>query len=118
MKDAQVILKNCTYAIDAKYHYDVMRGGFIWDDELPSRDKECTGFFQGILLISKVIAYRASLTLGEPIEEYEQEWLDLQAVVPNWPGFREERIYGRIERELRVVKRKEEKCFEDIDLEI
>jgi hypothetical protein len=117
IEEAPTILLHCHYQEDATHSYDVMRGGFVWKDEMPDQDRDRKGFVQAIFLLSKVIAYRASLTLGDPRAEYADEWNALKRLVPSWPEFREERIYGRIERELRIVKRREEQCLERLERE-
>lgn len=114
---AQQILKDCVYDPNAVRRYDLMRGGFVWSDEMPANTfKEKV---QGILLLAKVIAYRASLTLGEPRQEFESEWNDLKETIPAWPGFREERIHNnQIKRDLMAEDKKTERCIARIEKEL
>ena len=112
IEDAPEILRHCHYTEHASHVYDILRGGFIWEDEFPNEKSDLRGFLQSIALLSKVIAYRASLTLGEPNPAYENEWNTLKRLLPSWPGFREERIYGTIERELRLIRKQEKKCLQ------
>lgn len=109
------VLNGCVYDENATRSYDIMRGGFIWSDELPGSKKNQKMFVRGIFLLAKVIAYRASLTARNPRNEFEEEWSTLKSVYPSWPGFREERIYGQIERDYEAVKKKEERCFRSDD---
>ena len=114
IKQAKKILKKCTCSETANHNYDIFRGGFVWDDEMPNSDTDYEDFDKSIIILARVIAYRASLTLGEPQKRYEKDWLELKRNIPSWPGFREERIYGKIERELRIVKKQEEKCLKQL----
>jgi hypothetical protein len=66
-------------------------------------------------ILGPAIAYRASLTLGEPAKEYESSWVMLKSIIPDWPGFRDDRIYGVVERQLRAHKSLERKCLSEID---
>ena len=106
------ILGDCSYDPSAPRSYDIMRGGFVWDDELPSAN------IGAILLLSEVIAYRASLTLGQPDSEHEAAWNELSMILPSWPGFRHVRIYGQVERDLRAVKLREDRCLAKLEKEI
>jgi hypothetical protein len=104
---AQHILKDCVHDPNALRHYDLMRGGFVWSDEMPSEAR-----LAAILLLAKVIAYRASLTLGKPRQEFEGEWNDLKEAVPTWPGFREERISDNlVKRDLMAEDKKTDRCI-------
>jgi hypothetical protein len=42
----------------------------------------------------------------------------LQAALPSWPGFRDERVFGSVERDLKAVKLKEDRCFERREKEL
>ena len=92
-----------------------MRGGLVWDDEFPTSYANGWEHFRAIQILAPVIAYRASLTLGEPKKECEADWIKLKSIIPDWPGFREDRIYGDVERHLRAHKRLERKCLSEID---
>lgn len=116
MNEDQVlaVLKDCEFFEGAERRYDVMRGGFVWSDEMPSRGSGLKENIMAIHVLARVIAYRASLTTGSPNEECRVEWEELRRILPNWPGFREERIYGQVKRDLKAVKLKEEKCLKDL----
>ena len=115
MNKAKEILSGLIYDPNAKRSYDLMRGGFIWSDELPSRDNDYESYLKSIFLLANVIAYRASLTLGKPREKLKQSWDQLKQEVPDWPGFNIERITGINIRDLKAVKLKEEKCLNSLD---
>jgi|GEM_PF-5853071 len=87
-----------------------MRGGFIWEDEFPTR--ESGNFLRAILLLSRVVAYRASLTLEDPNATYESDWCQLEDAVPSWPGFRKERIHGQVARDLKAALLRQGRCLD------
>ena len=118
MTQAQEILSGLIYDPEATRSYDIMRGGFVWSDEVPCREKEYAKFLKSIFLLSKVIAYRASLTLSEPREEFKGSWDELFKEVPEWPGFRPERCEGVNIRDLKAVKLKEAKGLKDLEKEL
>ncbi len=103
------ILEGCKYDPSADRSYDMMRGGFVWTDELPARDSG--RYLAAIALLAKVIAYRGSLTLGEPRDEYRKEWEYLMEVLPDWPGFRLDRWKGAVERDLRAAEIRATRCL-------
>lgn len=108
-KAAKRVLGACRYDPAAGRSYDILRGGFVWNDELPPYDS--ADHLAGIFILARVIAYRASLTLARPNSKYESEWTELRAALPSWPGFRQERIHGQVERDLRAAKLREDRCL-------
>lgn len=118
MQDIEAIkerLKDCQYNPDAKATYDLMAGGLLWSDE--GSPNETHGALRACLYLRGVIAYRASLSQGEPRIELEEDWNALKAAVPGWPGFREDRVYGHGQRLLRIHKYKEARALKRLDLE-
>ena len=103
------VLKKCVYDENATRYYDIFRGGFVWTDETPGQSENKIWLGYGVLV--EIIAYRASLTAGKPRLEFEEYWYELKSVCPSWPGFREERIYGKIVRDYKAVKLKEDRCL-------
>ena len=103
-------LKECRYDPEAASTYDIMAGGLVWSDEAPSPESGGSALRAAVYL-RKVIAYRASLSLGEPRTELEEDWNELKKHVPDWPGFKDERIYGRAQRLLKIHKYKEAKLL-------
>ena len=105
------LLSGCRYDPDAERIYDIMRGGFLWRDELPARDSDEYG--KAASLLTPITAYRASLSQGEPRKEYEREWRELKSKLPSWPGFREERIYAhQVRRDIRAIRLKEHRYLQ------
>lgn len=115
-KAAKRILGECRYDPAADRSYDVLRGGFVWDDEVPPQDSE--DYFRAIIILAPAIAYRASVTLGQPVRKHESEWRQLRKAVPSWPGFRQERIFGNVERALRAAKLWEERCLARVEADL
>jgi hypothetical protein len=105
------LLAACQYNSAAASTYDVMAGGLIWDDEVPSPVDRASNLRASVYLRS-VIAYRASLSLNAPRVELENDWKELKRLLPSWPGFRDDRIYGQAQRLLKIHKYKEAKIFD------
>lgn len=98
------LLKRCEFDSSATRHFDAFGACFIWSDEVP-RPGLAGEKLPTILLLPRlreVSAYRASLSFNSPRVEFEHQWNELKKNVPTWPGFREERIYGEIERVLKI----------------
>ena len=110
---ATAILRRCVHDHGAVRRYDLLRGGFLWSDELPVC--AASELNSVIAILAPVIAYRASLTLGQPHSRYEADWNALQAAGPSWPGFRHERIFGSVERDLRAAKLREARCIANLE---
>ncbi|MGJ8653738.1 MAG: hypothetical protein ACSHX8_10730 [Opitutaceae bacterium] len=101
---------------NATHQYDIMRGGFIWTDEMPDYVSGRKGFLSCLMLLAKPIAHRSEMTLEKEIFRFEKEWNELRRECPDWPGFREERTHDeRIKRELRAIKYKEDKCLDELE---
>lgn len=98
------LLKHCEFDPNATRHFDAFIACFIWSDEVPAPSIADEVRPMIILLpkLREIGAYRASLSLNSPRVEYEHQWNELKKNVPTWPGFREERIYGEIERRLKI----------------
>ena len=113
------VLGECEYSPDADRFYDILRGGLVWDDELPDREADRAKHLRGIRMLVGVIAHRSDLTLGNsrPERGYEADWNKLKEIFPDWPGFREERIYGKIERTLRAIRKKEDRVLSQAEAE-
>lgn len=112
------LLKMCQYDSAAVCSYDIMAGGLVWADEVPSPTDRGLNLRVSVYLRS-VIAYRASLSLNQPRLELENDWNELKKLLPHWPGFKEERIYGEAQRILKIHKYKETKrlgqVLDDLD---
>ena len=117
IEDIKKYLERCCYRAEAKASYDIMAGGLIWDDEIPNREV-CEDFLKVALYLRPIIAYRASLTLGKERKEFEELWSESKKLIPEWPGFREERIFGESKRILKIHKYKESKVLQSLEDEL
>lgn len=108
------VLRHCTYDPKAERIYDIMRGGFLWFDEVPPRE-EHENHRTGIRCVVELLAYRASLSLKEPNPQWEQSWQSVKSALPEWPGFRTDRIYGQVQRDLRAAILLQERCLDRLD---
>lgn len=69
-----------------KVFYELMSGGLVWTDETrASTPREVKNSLR------LVFAYRTSLMLGEPREEFKHVWDQCLELFPRWVGFRPER---------------------------
>lgn len=107
------LLKMCQYDSAAICTYDIMAGGLVWTDEVPNPSDRGLNLRVSVYLRT-VIAYRASLSLNQPRLELENNWNELKKLLPNWPGFKEDRIYGEAQRILKIHKYKETKLLDQV----
>lgn len=82
---------------------ELMSGGFMYSDEMPA-----PWYFDphhGRYAFRLLVAYRASVIRGHPVEYLKPLWVEVQRRCPHWPGFRPERsdpaLREDLERELR-----------------
>lgn len=109
------VLDGMTFDPKAKGSYECLSGGLIWPDEFPSiSSPEWASVALGYVY-RFLIAYRASLTLGEERAEFRAVWEQVKTLAPNWPGLRPERREGRALRQLRVAKQRTEKCLDALE---
>lgn len=62
-----------------------------------------------------LLAYRASVTLGEERAEFRPVWEQVTRHAPNWPGLRPERQGEQSSRRLRAALRRQEKCLSELE---
>ncbi len=99
--EPHVLLRLDSLAADpaATVGYEYLTGGLVWSDELP-RDVEGQRIVVRSGAFKRVLAYRASLTLGEERTEFRLYWDQLERGAPNWPGLRAERRGAEARRQL------------------
>jgi hypothetical protein len=91
----------------ARGQFEYLSGGLIWPDEFPAFGATvCRGD-----AFRYLIAFRASITLGEERDEFRPVWEQVVRHAPHWPGLRPERWGGPAVRRLRAALRIQEKCF-------
>ena len=97
------VLRMARFDPSAGPSFELFSGSFIWDDEnymelaLLCNEMKCRACIEAV-------AFRSSLILGRPNEEFRGSWEELKQVCPEWPGFRAERqsesLRAELEREL------------------
>jgi len=69
-----------------KVFYELMSGGLVWTDETrPGTPWEVTNSLR------LIVAYRTSLMIDEPRDEFKGIWKESLQLFPDWIGFREDR---------------------------
>jgi hypothetical protein len=84
-------LRECVFDPDAFVGYELLSGAVHWSDE------RFSDFYRvcragGADYAKELFAYRTSLLVGRPREEYQFVWDEVRARCPEWIGFRPERI--------------------------
>lgn len=97
-----------------KVFYELMSGGLVWTDETHgSTPREVKNSLRIIF------AYRTSLLLGEPRDEFKPYWDQSLELFPRWVGFRPERRTAT-PRLLETYRRGNvslKKCLKDMERE-
>ncbi|WDI42267.1 hypothetical protein [Bremerella sp. P1] len=111
---ALAILRQTIWDPNAICIYDGVSGGLVWSDEYPHEAmKVCLP--DNHWAFRYVLAYRASLILGEPREEFSAPWDQLMKECPNWPGLRPERQSTALREQLKQAKSRFKRKFEEVD---
>jgi len=95
-----------------KVRYEFMSGGLVWSDETNDQTT-----IEAIWALRLIVAYRTSLMLEEPRDEFQAIWDHANALFPKWIGFLPERRQPTAEllathRRGRVGLRK---CLRDLE---
>lgn len=109
LSEAEVLLNSCKYDPNAERCYDVFAGGFSWSDEVPDVGNTKISLTLSLFL-RPIFNYRASLTRGEEAVKNKKEWEALKESIPDWPGFRDDRIYGNLREELLLHEKQIFEC--------
>ena len=89
-EEALKYLRATIFVPNATRGFEMMSGGFWWSDEFPKAALDAC-FDQLNWAWRRVIAYRTSLIVGQPRDEFKAVWEQLERECPNWPGHRTER---------------------------
>jgi hypothetical protein len=103
------------YDPDAKGSYELMSGGLMWPDEHPKIGSPGCELISLVRVYRFLIAYRASITLGEERAEFRPVWEQVVRDAPNWPGLRQERRGEKAKKRLLAAKRRESVCFDEME---
>ena len=90
-KAALAILNRQVYDPTAKCDYEIMSGGLLWSDEFPQIGSPEWPVFAHNWVYRFLLAYRASITMGEENALFRPVWQQAIHHAPNWPGLRAER---------------------------
>lgn len=99
----------------ARSQFEVMSGALEWPDEFPRFGSPEFAAVVRNCVHRYLLAYRASLTLGEERSEFRPVWEQVTRHAPNWPGLRPERRGEQARRRLRAALRRQEKCLSDLE---
>ena len=95
----------------ARGQFEYLSGGLIWPDEFPAFGGPV---FSGFAF-RYLIAYRASITLGEERAEFRPVWEQVSRAAPRWPGLRPDRCSGPAVRRLQAALRRQDRCFAELE---
>jgi hypothetical protein len=96
---AVAILRAAQYDPAARPSLELVSESFIWDEE-GYLDFVVACRAQGCLAYWEPVAFRSSVILGQPDEQYRRGWEELRRLCPDWPGFRAERYCESLRSEL------------------
>lgn len=106
-------MSTARFDADAPYFYELMSGALVWQDEKADFSSENWSAGE-IGLLRMIWAFRSSVILGSPRQEFESVWRRLLNAAPNWPGFRAERCNPSEEAilYLKTAKRRSDRNFD------
>jgi hypothetical protein len=99
----------------ARGSFELMSGGLMWPDEFPRPGSTEWEAVSPRWAYRYLLAYRASLTLGEERAEFRPVWEQVLRHAPNWPGLRPERRGKRARRRLQAALRRQDKCLAELE---
>src|SRR5438105_8031694 len=89
--DALAVLNKMLFDPTACGSFELMSGGLIWSDEFPPPGAPGWAAISPNWVSRFLLAYRASITLGEERAELRPVWDQVVKQAANWPGLRPER---------------------------
>lgn len=113
--DALAVLDGMPFDPVASVGFEVMSGEMMWSDEFPPAGSPGWAAISPNWMYRYLLAYRASITLGEERTEYRPVWDQVVRRAPNWPGLRPERRSESALRRLRVALRQQGKCLTELE---
>ncbi|MBA2116621.1 hypothetical protein [Bremerella alba] len=108
------ILLQTTWDPNAICIFDGVSGGLLWSDEYP-REAFAACFSDNNWAFRYVLAYRVSLILEEPRDEFRAPWFQLVRECPDWPGLRQERRSPSLRDQLKRAQDRFRKEFQEVD---
>ncbi|WP_165246665.1 hypothetical protein [Paludisphaera soli] len=116
--EALGVLDRMPFDPAARGGFDVMSGGLAWPDAFPRMRSPERAVVYRNWMPRLLIAYRASITLGEERLKFRAAWEQVVQGAPNWPGLRPERRGDRALRRLRAALRCQDECLAELEAEI
>jgi hypothetical protein len=108
------VLDRQAYDPAARAGYELMSGGLLWPDEFPRAFSPAWAAVSPNWVYRYLIAYRASITLGEERSEFRPVWEQVVRHAPNLPGLRAERRGERAKRRLLAGMRRQARCLAEL----
>ena len=90
----------------------------MWPDEFPRCGSPAWMAISPNWVYRYLLAYRASITLGEERAEFRPVWDQVSLYAPQWPGLRTDRRGERARRRLLAAKRLEVPCLDRLEAAI
>ncbi len=112
---ALAILDGMPFDPTARARYDLLSGGLVWPDEFPRSGSSAWAVLGVAYAHRYLVAYRASITLGEEREGLRPLWQQVLTGAPGWPGLRPERHGKRARRRLLAGQRLQSRCLEELE---
>jgi hypothetical protein len=113
--DALAVLDGMPFDPAARGWFEQLSGGLLWPDEFPRPLSLAWAMIAPNWLYRYLLAYRASITLGEERVELRPVWDEVVQQAPNWPGLRPERRGERALRRLRAALRRHARCWAELE---
>jgi hypothetical protein len=86
-----VFLRGCVFDPTANYGCEMTSGAIHWCDE-KFLEFVILSHYRGQNNAKQLFAYRTSLLVGKPREEFRNAWDALKLACSEWIGFRPERV--------------------------
>lgn len=112
---ALAALNGLQYDPAGKGSYELLSGGLIWPDERPEVGSPERRVISLDCVYRFLVAYRASITLGEERSEFRPVWEQVVSAAPNWPGLRPERRGEAARKRLLAAKRRGVRCLDELE---
>jgi hypothetical protein len=112
------VLDRQAYDVAARASYELMSGGLMWPDEFPPCSSRAWMEISPNWVYRYLIAYRAPIILGEQRAAFRPVWEQVARHAPNWFSLRAERRGNSARRRLLAAKRRQARCFAELDARV
>src|SRR5262245_49714414 len=97
---ALVVLDRLPFDPTLRSRFEIMSGALMWRDEFPRPNSSDWKLVMPNYVYRYLLAYRASITLGEEQAGFRPVWEQVARYAPGWTGLRPERRGVRERRRL------------------